>query len=200
MVGEGTALASEIDPRVERSRELVIAAAIELLGESGYGALAIEAVAARSGVAKSTIYRHWGGKDELVADAFAYLREQAQSEPPPGPLEERLTLLLRALALKSLDPNWHQGACMPAMIEGGSHCPQVAEECARLAEERAMPLVRVIEEGVAAGELPPVTDAKLLADALVGPIILRRLFHRTPFDPDEVPALVAQLVGPTASS
>lgn len=192
---QGGGRSYEVDPRIERSRELVIAATIELLGEIGYGSLAIEGVASRSGVAKSTIYRHWPGKDELVADAFARLREQAQSVPPPGPLDERLTTMLRALALKSLDPDWRAAACMPAMIDGGAHCPKVAEECARVAEERAKPLVQVLQDGIDSGELPAGTDASVLADALAGPIILRRLFHRTPFDPDQVPALVGQVVG-----
>jgi AcrR family transcriptional regulator len=188
--------AVEVDPRVERSRELVVGAAIDLLGELGYSALAIEAVAARSGVAKSTIYRHWQNKEELVADAFTRLREQAQTVPPPGPVRERAMTILRALALKLLDPDWAIAACMPAMIDGGVQCPKVAEESARVAEERAKPLVEVLEDGRAAGELPPESDATMLADALVGPIILRRLFHRQAFDPDQVPALVDQVLSP----
>ena len=58
------------DPRVERSRQVILAAALGELGEAGYGAFTIESVAARAGVAKSTIYRHWPDKITLIADAF----------------------------------------------------------------------------------------------------------------------------------
>ncbi|MBN2623081.1 MAG: helix-turn-helix transcriptional regulator, partial [Acidimicrobiales bacterium] len=62
--GAGTlaTVPADVDPRIERSREQILAAAIDLLREVGYGGLTIEAVAARSGVAKSTIYRHWSSK------------------------------------------------------------------------------------------------------------------------------------------
>jgi AcrR family transcriptional regulator len=182
-----------VDPRIERSRQTVLTATIELLGEVGYGALAMEAVAARSGVAKSTIYRHWPNRDALVTDAFAALREEASTAPPPGPVRERATVLLRALALKTRDPDWETSACMPALIDGGARSSEMARECARAAEERSRPLVDVLEEGMRAGEIPP-GDATVLADALFGPIILRKLFHREPFDPDDVPAHVERVL------
>ena len=79
----------EVDPRVERSRRVILEAVLEELGEVGYGAFTIEGVAARAGVGKSTIYRHWAGKLELVEDAFRTLKAHAQvpeggSLPGPG--------------------------------------------------------------------------------------------------------------------
>src|SRR5471032_3535335 len=59
-----------IDPRVERSRQVILQAALDELGEVGYGTFRIESVAARAGVGKSTIYRHWPDKLALIADAF----------------------------------------------------------------------------------------------------------------------------------
>src|SRR5256885_1383400 len=64
------------DPRIERSRRVILEAALEELGQAGYGALTIESVAARAGVGKSTIYRHWPGKLALVEDAFRTLKAQ----------------------------------------------------------------------------------------------------------------------------
>ena len=57
--------ARDTDPRIERTRRVVLDAALSLLIERGYGELTIEAVAAESGVAKSTIYRHWPSRVEL---------------------------------------------------------------------------------------------------------------------------------------
>src|SRR5580765_4898345 len=62
------------DPRIERSRRVILEAVLDELGAAGYGALTIESVAARAGVGKSTIYRHWAGKLELVEDAFRTLK------------------------------------------------------------------------------------------------------------------------------
>ena len=61
---------STTDPRVERSRQVILQAALDELGEVGYGAFRIESVAARARVGKSTIYRHWPDKLALIADAF----------------------------------------------------------------------------------------------------------------------------------
>jgi TetR/AcrR family transcriptional regulator, regulator of autoinduction and epiphytic fitness len=69
-----------VDPRVERSRRVVREAALAELVESGYGAFAIDAVASRCGVARSTIYRHWPGKLALITDALETLNRQ----PRPG--------------------------------------------------------------------------------------------------------------------
>jgi TetR/AcrR family transcriptional regulator, regulator of autoinduction and epiphytic fitness len=55
------------DPRVERSKQVILRAALAELGEVGYGAFTIESVAARAAVGKSTIYRHWSGKLALIA-------------------------------------------------------------------------------------------------------------------------------------
>src|SRR5262245_27473109 len=58
------------NPRVERSRQAILAATRELLTPDGnVGSLTVEAVAARSGVAKTTIYRRWRDKWELALDA-----------------------------------------------------------------------------------------------------------------------------------
>lgn len=181
------------DPRVERSREVVLKATLELLAEIGYGELTIEAVAARSGVAKSTIYRHWSGKLELVSDAFMELKRSHDDLPPPGPVRVRVAALLDELARGVKDPNWRV-ACLPALIDASARDEDMAALCQQLAEKGIGRLIRLLDEAKDAGELPDDTDSTLLADALTGPILLRALFHRPEVDPDDVPALVDQLL------
>src|ERR671912_893389 len=84
----------EEDPRVERSRRVILEAVLDELGEVGYGALTIEAVAARAGVGKSTIYRHWPGKLELIEDAIATLKA-GLAVPTEGTVTARVVALLR---------------------------------------------------------------------------------------------------------
>jgi AcrR family transcriptional regulator len=187
-------LRDEVDPRIERSRGCVLAATAELLREIGYGSLTIEAVAARSGVAKSTIYRHWPGKPQLVADAFSHVHTGDDVDvPPPGPLRDRVVAVLRELAVDMGTAN--RMACLvPALIDAAERSDEIAELTHRIVDERSQPLVDILDQAVTAGDLPPGTNARVLADALVGPIMLSRLFHRAPVDGEDIPALVDQIL------
>jgi TetR/AcrR family transcriptional regulator, regulator of autoinduction and epiphytic fitness len=179
------------DPRVERSRRVILEAVLEELGRVGYGALTIEAVAARAGVGKSTIYRHWPGKLELVEEAFRTLKAQVLV-PESGTLRERVIGFLTQVAGLVEDSTY--SACMPALIEAAERDPHVREFHCTLTEDGRAVLVDFLREAIGAGELPRDTNPELLADALVGPILLRRLMLHQPFDPTLVPALVDQVL------
>ena len=181
----------ELDPRVERSRRVILEAVLEELGEVGYGAFSIEGVATRAGVGKSTIYRHWDGKLELVEDAFHTLKAQAHV-PEDGPFRDRLVAYLAEVA--SLVAESTYSTCMPALIDAAERDPNVRAFHTRFAAERRAVLVDLLAEGVKAGDLPASSDPELLADALLGPIVLRRLMFGEPCAVAEVPSLVAQIL------
>jgi AcrR family transcriptional regulator len=183
------------DPRIERSRRVILEAALDELGEVGYGALTIESVAARAGVGKSTIYRHWPGKLALVEDAFRTLKAQALV-PDSGTVRERVIAFLQQVA-KLVEESTYS-SCMPALIDAAERDPQVREFHCEFSTERRAVLVDVIRDAVTSGELASVADPELLADALIGPIVMRRLMFYTPFDPELVPALVDQIFGTQA--
>ena len=176
------------DPRVERSRRVILSAALDLLGDVGYGGLTIEALAARAGVGKSTIYRHWSGKLDIVEDAIRTLKAGVVV-PTSGSVREKLTHVLQQVAT-----NMAWSACLPAVIDAAERDPEVRTIHCRLAGERRQALVGLLAEGVATGEVPPHLDLELLADCLVGPIVVRRLFLHEPFDPTRVPFLVDPLL------
>jgi TetR/AcrR family transcriptional regulator, regulator of autoinduction and epiphytic fitness len=190
-VGSVPEALAEPDPRVERSRRVILEAVLDELGDVGYGALTIEGVAARAGVGKSTIYRHWAGKLALVEDAFRTLKAPVQV-PEEGTLSERVTGLLSQIACMVEESTY--SACMPALIEAAEHDPQVRDLHRRFSAERRAVLVDLLRDAVENGELPPDTDPGLLGDALVGPILLRRLMLFEPLDPAIVPKLVDQLL------
>jgi AcrR family transcriptional regulator len=174
-----------------RNREALLKAADELVDHCGVDGVTMDAVAARAGVGKSTIYRHWPGKLALVEDAFRTLKAQAHV-PESGTLGERVTGFLRQVA--QLVETSTYSACMPALIEAAERDPQVrAFHCGLSAERRAV-LVELLREAVAADELPSDANPELLADALLGPIVLRRLMLHEPFDPTLVPELVDQVL------
>jgi TetR/AcrR family transcriptional regulator, regulator of autoinduction and epiphytic fitness len=172
---------------------VILEAALEELGAVGYGPLTIEAVAARAGVGKSTIYRHWPGKLALVEDAFRTLKAPVVP-PDTGTLRERVVSVLEQVA--GLVEQSTYSACMPALIDAAERDPQIRDFHCRFSAERLGELVEVLDAAIADGALPPDTDPELLADALVGAIVLRRLMLYEPFDPALVPTLVDQILPP----
>src|SRR5918995_1459823 len=165
---------TEEDPRVERSRRVII-----------------EAVAARAGVGKSTIYRHWPGKLELVEDAFRTLKAPVVV-PEQGTLRDRVLGVIEQIACLVEQSTY--STCMPALIDAAERDPKVRDFHTRFSAERRAVLVGLLRDAVESGELPPSTDPELLADALVGPILLRRLMLGQPVSRSIAPAIVDQLL------
>jgi AcrR family transcriptional regulator len=183
------------DPRIERSQRIVCQAALQELGEAGYGAFTIESVARRCGVARSTIYRHWPDKLALIAEAFETLNRQ------PQPLEgaagesprQRIHRLLHHLAEVFQDSVF--SACVPALIEGAERHPEVRAFHHRFNDGRRKALTDAIADGVAAGEITDRIDPELAATALAGAIIYRRVMTGERFVPMRVSDLMTTVLG-----
>ena len=182
----------EPDPRVERTRRVVGEAVLDLLAEVGYGGLTCEGVAARAGVGKATIYRHWRGKLDLVADAIASLKQPAPTLPE-GTFRERLVAHLRHVCAMSGSSRWAE--VLPALISASARHPELREWHTGFSQQQRRPLVELLEAGVAGGDLPAGTDVDVLAEALVGPIFLRRLLFGQAVEEGDVVAIVDQLIG-----
>jgi TetR/AcrR family transcriptional regulator of autoinduction and epiphytic fitness len=186
------------DPRVERSRMVVLRAAVEELADVGYGAFTIESVAARAGVAKSTIYRHWPDKLSVIADAFETFHEQMVPSIDDTPPRERVERLIRHVAEIVVDSTFSR--CIPALIEGAERDPRVREFHHRYSAERRQALIAVIAEGVASGDFPAYIDPVLATLALLGTIFYRRLMSNEPFDPERASELVTAVLGASPPS
>ena len=143
---------------------------------------------------KSTIYRHWPGKLELVEDAFRTLKASV-TVPAEGTLRDRVIEILEQVACL-IDQSTYS-ACMPALIDAAERDPNVRAFHNRFSAERRAGLVGLLRDATASGELPAQTDPEILADALVGPIIMRRLFLGETVGPAIARQLVDQLL-PTA--
>src|SRR3954465_4956485 len=92
-------------PRDPRRREAILAAAIALVGEVGYDRVTVDALAARAGVSKPTIYRRWpGGKPEIVVEAIRAKRSEGGELPDTGSLRGDLLAMLGGV-IDSLDAN-----------------------------------------------------------------------------------------------
>jgi TetR/AcrR family transcriptional regulator, regulator of autoinduction and epiphytic fitness len=184
-----------VDPRIERTRRVVRQAALDELGDVGYGSFTIESVAARAGVGKSTIYRHWRDKLALIADAFEAAHETMVPDTQGGTARERTEQLVRHIAAVAIDSTFSR--CIPALIEGADRDPRLREFHHRYSAERRRSLAGVIEEGAAAGEVGADSDAEPMATALLGAIFYGRLMAAEPFDPARSRELVNTVLPPT---
>ncbi len=174
------------DPRVLRTRAAVIGTTLSLLADRGIAGTTIEAVAEVSGVAKTTIYRHWDSQSALVLDAFdSVLR--APSDPDTGTLRGDLRELAAGLA-RSLADGPAPGL-MFALVDAAERDPAFARLHRREAETRHAVVLAVIARGVARGELPAGTDPADVLDMLAGP-----LFHRRAISAGRVDVAFAERV------
>lgn len=169
------------DPRMSRSRQRALGATLDLIAERGIAGATIEAISARSGVAKTTIYRQWENQAALVLDAF---RSIAPDPPVPdtGTLRGDLEVLVGGFA-EALG-NSRTGVLMAALMDAAQRDAQFADVHAQEARRRHEAVRTVLTRGVVRGELPPGTDLDSLVDRLAGPVLHRRFITGLRLDRD----------------
>ncbi len=172
--------APSTDPRVALSRERVLSATLELLTESGLGGLTIEDVSQRSGVAKTTIYRHWTNRNSIIIDACLRMTDEDEDPPDTGSLEGDLRAILTELADLLATARW--SSIMPSIIDAAERELEMAEVHSRLQVRHAAPMRAALERAVERGQIAPDADTSAMASALRGPLYFRRWFTREPID------------------
>lgn len=164
--------AENMDPRVARTRATVLGSAIDLLAERGYSGFSVESVVERTGIAKTTLYRHWPTRDDLLAAAITKL-DGARPLPDTGSVRQDLHDLLASRVQATRTPQWER--CMPALVEAAAHHPELAAIIARLTSQILAQIETLLGRGIERGELRRDFDPQLAASALIGPIAFRRL-------------------------
>jgi AcrR family transcriptional regulator len=182
-----------VDPRIERSRQVILQAVLEELSELGYGALTIESAARRAGVGKATIYRHWPDKIALIADAFKLLQQQRDPELVTGSPREKLERILRHVADIAADSPF--SSCLPALIDGAERDRALRRFHHHFQAEARKPLIALISGGIAMGDFPPRIDPETAAFALLGAIFFCRLMTKTPFPEERIRDLIDTVIG-----
>ena len=178
-----TDTAARPDPRVERSRQAILDATLQLLARDGdVGSLTVEAVAARSGVAKTTIYRRWRDKWELALDAVMIDMLPRLDEPVDvGDTRKELLTFINSVVKMLATPPY--GQAMQALVSQIATDPDLARVYReQVVEPRHAELTPVIKRGIARGDLRPDTDVRLIHELLVGPIFYRLLFSGAALD------------------
>lgn len=176
--------------RSARVVEDVLEATLEELGRAGFAALRVEDVATRSGVNKTTIYRRWPTKGELVLGALQHFTEEPLV-PDTGELEADLLALLAQFVERVSTP---QGRGLIRTIQAEKGHEEFAA-LVRSLRRRGNEARRVIfERAVARGELPVGSDAALLTELVMAPMIARVVHLGMPADRPFLEGLVRVIV------
>jgi AcrR family transcriptional regulator len=169
----------------------VLSATLEEFAQQGYAGLSVEAVALRAGVNKTTIYRRWPAKADLVGAALASLRDDDPDPPDTGSLREDLVEVLQHWAAQMVTPR--RRAIMQSLVLAHTD-PEMQAIVRRMRAERpAIPQV-VFERAFKRRELPRGSDTELIATALLGPLHSRTAWKREPVDDAFVRSLVELVV------
>lgn len=180
-----------LNRRVERSRHVVLTTAFELLSESGVASFTVDEVARRSGVAKTTIYRHWPTREALVIDACSRMITE-QETPDTGSLEGDVTAILIEIAHLLPTANW--SFVLPSIVDTAERNPEFAEVHSRIQHGHAAPLREVLQRAVGRGELSSDADVSTIVAALLGPLFYRRWFAREPIDDQFVKEIIKRVL------
>jgi len=158
--------------RAERVVAAVTKATLETLAQSGYSGLTIEMVAARAAVNKTTIYRRWPTKLELVRDALLATKRESSHDPDTGSVREDLMTWLREYVSSVTSP-LGQSLIRTLILEGNdSEIAEISRSLRSDAEEIPM---RILDRGIKRGELAPQTSKRMVLSVLHG-VTMHRLF------------------------
>ena len=183
-------------PRSARVDEAIIAAVVELLADGTTAeALSIEAVAARAGVGKATIYRRWSNKDALLIDTVASLKGAVPPSIKGHSVREDL--------LSLLDPvGRHQpNALLPCLVTEMRRSPLLRQCFEQVLEPRRQAMRDVVARGIANGELRADIDVEAVLAMLVGPLLAQSaLDWNTHLDRDKLPERLLDAVWPAIAA
>jgi AcrR family transcriptional regulator len=179
-------------PRSERAEQSIIEATIEALAERGIDGVHCEDVAARAGVGKATLYRRWGGKEDLLIAAFAAMKHPLP-EPRGESVRADLVALLAVIAADADDPRFAQ---QYALLHGaGERYPRLVARYRGQVVEPRRELVRVVlRRGIETGELRADIDVEVAMLMLTGAVMARGKHEPTPAAPGFVDRAVDELL------
>jgi AcrR family transcriptional regulator len=156
------------EARRAATRERIVAAALEQVGDGGYASAGVQAIAARAGVAVGTVYRHFPSKGDLFAEAFRRASQRELdvlvevSDADGRSARERVAAAVEAFARRAL-----AGPVMAYALLAEPVDPAVEAERLRFRTGYRDAFARVLEDGVRDGELRP-HDTRTVAAAYVG--------------------------------
>ncbi len=162
-------------PRSERAHREILDATRALITEGGFAELRLEHVAARAGVGKTTIYRHWASKEALVLELLLELAAPFLEIPDVGDTRGELRAAVGS-AVRGLTKS-EFGPVMRAVLSQLATNPALGEPFrATVVQARRREIAAVVRRGVQRGDLRPGTDPQIATELLIGPVYYRLVF------------------------
>lgn len=180
-------------PRSEKARLAILAAAGDLMLTGGLAAATMDAIAARAGVGKATIYKWWPSRGAVALDGFLDRVAGTLAIPEGFSTQEALTWQVGALVTLFRDTT--AGPLMRALVAAAQSDPDIARSLRErwLAPRRAVTL-EVLHCGAVRGEIRADIDFEAVMDELFAPVYYRLFFGHSPLDDDLAATLVGQLL------
>lgn len=186
--GEGI-LAHPTSRRSDRIHETVLRATEELLREGGLPAATVDAIAARTGVSKATIYKHWPSRTAVAAKAFGRMMADALPLPDTGDAAGDLTAQVRQVSAFYASPDGHVFAQLLAACVDDPRGAAYFREYFLAGRRRA--IAELWQRAVDRGETRAGVDAETATDILFGPLVFRLLTRHQPLTDSEADRLAA---------
>ena len=175
------------DPRIERTRAAVLDAGVTILFEKGPEAITHAAVASDARVSRTTVYKHWPKRGDLLVDVLGQVEPHTQVEPS-GDLRADMQQMVRQMAASFEDQQLNRvfsSLMAQAQWDDDTSQAQQALLSAGMAD-----MAVVLDAAVEAGQVPPGIDPLRNAGRLIGPIVFAALIARQPLTTGEVEVLV----------
>ncbi len=179
-------------PRSEEARTKIVSASQELIAEVGVEGFTVDAVAARSGVAKTTIYRHFPSGDELLIHTIDATVEPFET-PNTGALRSDLIAIYEQIVPVLEDPSIF--GMMMGVLAKAAKDPEFARLKDEIDHVRKMPVRTVLELAQARGEVRSDADLDVLVEMVEGPIAARKVLGGRSIVIAELPTIIDLVIG-----
>jgi AcrR family transcriptional regulator len=182
-----------LDPRVDRTRRLVLDTVAQLIASEGVDSITHQRVAEVSGVGRATLYRHWPTSADLLYEALADA-EQPLLRPRDEPLLAWLRSELRHAASEMRSPTAIQ--FVSVLIGRADHDAGAAELRRRVIDLNAMNLAIMVARAQARGEIVGDPNPHDLYSQLLGPLLMRVVIEGRPATAKFVDHVIDSVVAP----
>jgi len=176
--------------RSARVRQAVLAATLDLLSQRGYEGMTTKDIAVRAGVNEASLFRRWGTKAALVAEALQDYSALLTPTPDTGSLQSDLLELLRGIIARIQTP---LGQVISQIVVGHNSQPELEEVRHAYWSDRLSRANTIVQRAKARGELSEEVDADFLVEAAIGPILARTQTTNRPLD-DHLPEQIVALL------
>jgi AcrR family transcriptional regulator len=164
--------------RTARNAQAVLAATISELSDHAYDEISIEKIAARAGVHKTTIYRRWGSKAELITHALTTVASSMMKIPDTGSIESDLRIFCRSVRATISSPRG--AATTRALLAGAAASAEIRGVMQQFWAARQSAIAVIVDRAVSRGELPASTDPAPVMHAMGAPLYYRLLVTGEP--------------------